>query len=38
MGFWLRLEAQLSPLLAVRGIASLPAGLTVGIEPLLGLD
>lgn len=25
-------------LLAVRGIASLPAGLTVGIEPLLGLD
>ena len=25
-------------LLAVRGVASLPAGLTVGIEPLLGLD
>ena len=25
-------------LLAVRGIATLPAGLTVGIEPLLGLD
>lgn len=25
-------------LLAVRGIASLPPGLTVGIEPLLGLD
>jgi len=25
-------------LLAVRGLASLPAGLTVGIEPLLGLD
>jgi 4-hydroxy-tetrahydrodipicolinate reductase len=25
-------------LLGVRGIASLPAGLTVGIEPLLGLD
>jgi len=25
-------------LLAVRGISSLPAGLTVGIEPLLGLD
>jgi 4-hydroxy-tetrahydrodipicolinate reductase len=25
-------------LVAVRGIASLPAGLTVGIEPLLGLD
>jgi 4-hydroxy-tetrahydrodipicolinate reductase len=25
-------------LLAVRGIASLPSGLTVGIEPLLGLD
>jgi 4-hydroxy-tetrahydrodipicolinate reductase len=25
-------------LLAVRGIANLPAGLTVGIEPLLGLD
>ena len=25
-------------LLSVRGIASLPAGLTVGIEPLLGLD
>lgn len=25
-------------LLAVRGAASLPAGLTVGIEPLLGLD
>ena len=25
-------------LLAVRGIAGLPAGLTVGIEPLLGLD
>ena len=25
-------------LLAVRGIAALPAGLTVGIEPLLGLD
>jgi 4-hydroxy-tetrahydrodipicolinate reductase len=25
-------------LLAVRGIADLPAGLTVGIEPLLGLD
>ena len=25
-------------LLAVRGIGSLPAGLTVGIEPLLGLD
>jgi 4-hydroxy-tetrahydrodipicolinate reductase len=25
-------------LLAVRGIASLPVGLTVGIEPLLGLD
>jgi hypothetical protein len=24
-------------LLAVRGLASLPAGLTVGIEPLLGL-
>jgi 4-hydroxy-tetrahydrodipicolinate reductase len=25
-------------LVAVRGVASLPAGLTVGIEPLLGLD
>jgi len=25
-------------LLAVRGLSSLPAGLTVGIEPLLGLD
>lgn len=25
-------------LLAIRGVASLPAGLTVGIEPLLGLD
>jgi 4-hydroxy-tetrahydrodipicolinate reductase len=25
-------------LLAIRGIATLPAGLTVGIEPLLGLD
>jgi hypothetical protein len=25
-------------LLAVRGIKTLPAGLTVGIEPLLGLD
>ncbi len=25
-------------LLAIRGLASLPAGLTVGIEPLLGLD
>ena len=25
-------------LMAVRGVASLPAGLTVGIEPLLGLD
>jgi hypothetical protein len=25
-------------LLAVRGAAALPAGLTVGIEPLLGLD
>jgi hypothetical protein len=25
-------------LLAVRGLASLPAGVTVGIEPLLGLD
>jgi 4-hydroxy-tetrahydrodipicolinate reductase len=25
-------------LLAVRGIATLPPGLTVGIEPLLGLD
>jgi 4-hydroxy-tetrahydrodipicolinate reductase len=25
-------------LLAVRGVASLPTGLTVGIEPLLGLD
>jgi 4-hydroxy-tetrahydrodipicolinate reductase len=25
-------------LLAVRGLATLPAGLTVGIEPLLGLD
>ena len=25
-------------LLAVRGVASLPPGLTVGIEPLLGLD
>jgi hypothetical protein len=24
-------------LLAIRGLASLPAGLTVGIEPLLGL-
>jgi hypothetical protein len=25
-------------LLAVRGIAALPPGLTVGIEPLLALD
>jgi 4-hydroxy-tetrahydrodipicolinate reductase len=25
-------------LLAVRGLGSLPPGLTVGIEPLLGLD
>ena len=25
-------------LLAVRELASLPAGLTVGLEPLLGLD
>jgi 4-hydroxy-tetrahydrodipicolinate reductase len=25
-------------LLAVRGIAGLPPGLTVGIEPLLGLE
>jgi 4-hydroxy-tetrahydrodipicolinate reductase len=25
-------------LLAVRGLTSLPPGLTVGIEPLLGLD
>jgi hypothetical protein len=25
-------------LLAIRGIASLPAGLTVGLDPLLGLD
>ncbi len=25
-------------LLAVRNVATLPAGLTVGIEPLLGLD
>jgi len=25
-------------LLAIRGLASLPAGLTIGIEPLLGLD
>jgi hypothetical protein len=25
-------------LIAVRGLASLPPGLTVGIEPLLGLD
>jgi 4-hydroxy-tetrahydrodipicolinate reductase len=25
-------------LLAVRGVASLPAGLTFGLEPLLGLD
>jgi hypothetical protein len=24
-------------LLAIRGIASLPAGLTVGLDPLLGL-
>jgi hypothetical protein len=24
-------------LLAIRGLASLPGGLTVGIEPLLGL-
>jgi hypothetical protein len=25
-------------LLAIRGMASLPAGLTVGLDPLLGLD
>jgi len=25
-------------LAAIRGIASLPPGLTVGLEPLLGLD
>jgi hypothetical protein len=25
-------------LIAVRGVATLPTGLTVGIEPLLGLD
>jgi hypothetical protein len=25
-------------LLGIRGVASLPAGLTVGLDPLLGLD